>query len=89
MVSDKLVRPAISSTAKVHYGKSFVTLERWVSEQGKVVVELKADMAIIKESLPDIKEIKKMLQEIKKNKKLSEGGNSFVDDEDKGRKIST
>lgn len=46
-------------------------------------------MAIIKESLPDIKEIKKMLQEIKKNKKLSEGGNSFVDDEDKGRKIST
>jgi len=62
-------------------------LERWVSEQGKVVVELKADMEIIKESLPDMKEIKTMLLEIKKSKKSSEGGEYFVDDEEKKDEI--
>jgi len=49
----------------------------------KVVVELKADMARMKHSLPDIKEIKELLSEIKKNEKLLEGGENSVNDEEK------
>jgi len=40
------------------------TLEIWASEQGKVLVELKADLSIVKDNLPDMKEIKKLLREI-------------------------
>jgi len=42
-------------------------LERWVSEQGKIFVELKANLSIVKDSQPDIKEIKN-------GEKLFEGG---------------
>jgi len=39
--------------------KSFLSaLERWASEQGKVVAELKIDSSIVKDILPDMIEIK-------------------------------
>jgi len=40
-------------------------LERWVSEQGKVLAELKADMAIMKESLLDMKEINEKSRKVR------------------------
>ncbi|WVZ25214.1 hypothetical protein V8G54_003758, partial [Vigna mungo] len=48
-------------------------------EQRKVVAELKS-------GLQDKKEIKELLQEIKKSKKLSEGGEYFVNNEEKEEK---
>lgn len=79
LVPYKLVGPS-GSPAKGHYGKS------WASEQRKVVAELKSNMAIINESLQDKKEIKELLQEINKSKKLSEGGEYFVNNEEKEEK---
>jgi len=58
-------------------------LEIWASKQGKVVDKLNADMTVIKESLSNMKEIKELLQELKKSKKLSEGGEYLINDEEK------
>lgn len=62
------------------------SLEKQVTEQGKRLIELKADLEVVKESLPDMKEIKELLLEIKKHKTPSEDGASSVNKEDKGEK---
>jgi len=41
------------------------------------------DTKFLKESLLDLKEIKELLQDIKKRDRMSEGGEKFVNDEDK------
>jgi len=42
-------------------------LEKWTSNQGKVNVEVKMDLAILKDSLQDIKE---MLRNLKRKRKV-------------------
>lgn len=41
-------------------------LKKWTNEHGKVIVKLKTDMGMVKESLLDLKEIKEMLKYLKK-----------------------
>jgi len=41
-------------------------LEKWASEQGRVMAEWKTDMDMIKEGLLDLKELKELLKTSKK-----------------------
>ena len=50
-------------------------LEKLTNEQGRWIVEMKADIIGLKESMLDIKEI---LQDIKKGGKMSEEGEKYV-----------
>lgn len=63
-------------------------LERRVSEQGKVVAEMKNDLSIVKDNLPNMKEIKELLWEFKKGEKSSEGGANLVHNDDNGEERS-
>lgn len=44
-------------------------LERWVSKQEKVITEMKTDVSIVKDNLPE-----ELLQDIKKGEKYSDKG---------------
>lgn len=57
-------------------------LEKLTSEQGMRLAELKTDLEIIKECLPDMREVKEMLQELKK-RVSSEGGETSVNKDGK------
>jgi len=58
-------------------------MENWISEQGSVIVEMKANITVLKESLLDLKEIKELLWDNKRSDRISEGGEKFVNDEGK------
>jgi len=57
-----------------------VTLEKLTSEQGRLTAEMRADINGLKERIMDIKE---MLQNLKKGDKLSDGGESSVNGEER------
>jgi len=48
------------------------------------VAEMKNDLSIVKDNLPNMKEIKELLQEFKKAEKSSEGGTNLVHSDDNG-----
>jgi len=62
-------------------------LEKWVSGQGRVIVELKTDMGMVKEGLLELKKIKEMLKASKKVDKSSKNGKMFINDKER-REIS-
>jgi len=45
-------------------------LEKWASEQRKQIADLRTDMTLVKESLPDIREIKEAQQTEEENCRL-------------------
>jgi len=54
-------------------------LEKWAIEQGKVLIEMKANLSIIKDTLQDKKETKDLLQDnINKGEELSDGRENSI-----------
>lgn len=74
----QLVRP---SKSKLSDGVD--ALEKLASEQGKLLTELEEDMAHIKEGLPYMWKINKLRLKFKKDKAFSDGGETWVNKEDK------
>lgn len=64
------------------------SLEKLASDHGKQLAKLKADLEMVKESLPDMKEIKELLLEFKKHKTPSEEGERSVNKGDKSESDS-
>jgi len=57
-----------------------VALEKLISEQERLMAEMRADITGLKESMLDIKE---MLRDLKKGDKMSEGGESSVNGDER------
>ena len=64
-----------------------MAFEKLTSEQGRLMVEMRTNINSLKTNISGLKEsileIKEMLQDIKKWDKMSEGGEKFVNDEEK------